>query len=97
MKRGAFLKLLFGLPFIAPLLAKSQSVSSNKVIIFTPDMLKKHNFGLYIINSKADVFKNPDYAATVAWKLGYNNHGKIPYNKYGIINFLFKILNKIKA
>ncbi len=74
-------------------------VKRNQVIEFTPEILKKNNFGLYLINDKADVVKHPDYAATVSWKLGWNlgvatnnvGNEKIKvatWPKYGKINFL---------
>lgn len=75
MNRNTFLRQIglggltaLGLSFITP----KPKVAKNKVIEFTPEILKKYNFGLYIINDKADVVDRPDYAATVAWKLTYN-------------------------
>lgn len=70
MKRNTFLKSLLVLPVIFSF--STPKVRKNKVITFTPEMLSKNNVGLYIINDKADVVKNPNYAATVAWKLSWN-------------------------
>lgn len=90
MNRNNFLKRLtlgaLSIPFLG---FKSETVRKNKVIKFTPELLDKYNYGLYIINDKADVVKNPDYAATVSWKLGWHlfvARPEIP--KYGKINFL---------
>ena len=89
---------MLGAGFLAPLFGfKSKPVvRRNKVITFTPEILQKYNFGLYLINDKADVVKNPDYAATVSWKLGWNlgvTTGRITvkvakWPKYSICNFL---------
>jgi hypothetical protein len=95
MKRNTFLKTLLGLPFVAPLLSFSKAANTAK-IIFTPEMLRRNNYGLFIINTKVtDVKKNPSYAATVAWKLCYqHNHWKNTneepqqFNVYGKVNFL---------
>ena len=80
-----------------------QKVKTNSPIVFTPEIITKYNFGLYIINVKADVVKRPDYAATVSWKLGYHiNRTEKPtesttdtekrvrliHNKYVMSNFL---------
>ena len=99
MKRTTFLKGLLGIPFFLSFRIPAQT-KQNNVIEFTPEMLKKNNFGLYIINNKADVFKNPDYSATVAWKLGYHltptvlgvndteQQHSLHCNKYFMSNFL---------
>lgn len=87
MKRNTFLKSLLGLPFLFSFTEKT--VKKNPVVTFTPEMLKKYNFGMYLINDKADVVKNPDYSATVCWKLGWHlfvARPEIP--KYGKMNFL---------
>lgn len=100
MNRNNFLKKLtlgaLSIPFLG---FKSETVRKNKVIEFTPEILNKYNYGLYLINDKADVVKNPDYAATVSWKLTWNS-GVIVNNidnkkivseswcKYSITNFL---------
>lgn len=95
MKRNKFLKILLGLPFVAPILAFAKS--KTEAVIFTPEMLSRHNYGLFIINIKAtDVTKRPGYAATVAWKLGYTNHFLLSsvtkegnqYQRYTKTNFL---------
>lgn len=50
-------------------------------------MLLENNIGLFIINNKADVFKNVNYAATVSWKLCYQiNSPNI--SRFGRCNFL---------
>ena len=73
MKRNTFLKSIGGILGLGLLGFKSKpTIKQNSVIIFTPEILKKYNFGLYIINDKADVMARPDYAATVAWKLGWS-------------------------
>lgn len=73
MKRGKFLTLI-GAGALAPLFGfeSKPTVRRNKIITFTPEILKRYNFGLFLINDKADVVKNPDYAATVSWKLGWS-------------------------
>lgn len=93
MKRSTFIKAFGLIPLFS--FSNLKSVKQNKVVVFTPEMITKNNFGLYIINNKADVFKNPDYAATVAWKLGYNNQywrnfdgNGGSFQNYGKINFL---------
>ena len=96
MKRKTFLKSLLGLPILFSF--KTESVKKNKVVIFTPELISKNDIGLYIIKDKVDVFKNPSYAATVAfkisWTLGvYVNELKgekmrNEYPKYGLTNFL---------
>jgi hypothetical protein len=96
MKRNNFLKALIGLPFV---LSHISFASKRKETIthFSPEMLKKNNFGLFIIDSRVtDVRKNPSYAAGVAYKLGYNmfsvrnanNKGETNLKRYGKINFL---------
>lgn len=62
--------------------------------VFTPEMLSRHNYGLFIINNKVkDVKTRPGYAATVSWKLTWQIssfaylHDK-PMAKYGLSNFL---------
>lgn len=99
MKRNKFLKILVGLPFVAPLFSFIKPKA--EAITFTPEMLKRHNYGLFVINVKAtDVTKNPGYAATVAWKLVWNfEHARNPpskgvekqvfrWSKYSMCNFL---------
>ena len=100
MKRSTFLKTLGGLSLTGLFGFKpSSKIHKNPVIEFTPEILKKNNFGLYLINDKADVEKNPDYAATVSWKLSWNLQvmvnsirgrvtNKYEWPKYGIVNFL---------
>jgi len=57
-------------------------------IIFTPEMLRLYNFGLFIIKltTSEDIRNNVDFAATVSFKLGYQLSKKI--KKYGMTNFL---------
>lgn len=71
--------------------------AKEEVTFFTPEMLSRNNFGLFIINSKVKQIteKNIGYAATVSWKLCYQhnywkNNGQEPveYNRYGKANFL---------
>lgn len=70
MKRNTFLKGIASILGLSLIPFKGMaSIKRNKVITFTPEILRKNNVGLYIINDKADVVENPDYAATVAWKL----------------------------
>lgn len=101
MKRNTFIKGILGLPILSLFSFKQAAViKQNPVVEFTPDILKKHNFGLYIINIKANVVENPNYAATVSWKLGYhldivestNNieskRLRLRHNKYFMSNFL---------
>ena len=85
MKRNTFLRGLFSASVLALLPFKTKAERQNKVVEFTPEMLIKNNFGLYIINDKANVFERPDYAATVAWKLSYHNNNG---GNYGKVNFL---------
>lgn len=102
MNRNTFLKRI-GVLSVLPLLGFDipKSVAKNKVIEFTPEIIKKYNFGLYLINDKADVVRNPNYAATVAWKLCWTNDRKpkdipteeekkhlVRYNRYCKVNFL---------
>jgi len=93
MKRSTFIKAFGLIPLFS--FSNLKGVKQNKVVVFTPEMITKNNFGLYIINNKANVFKNHDYAATVAWKLGYINKYWKSYDgncgifqKYGKVNFL---------
>lgn len=75
MKRGKFLKTLAGLPLVLSQLSFSKKPRNLEKTIFTPEMLYRNNYGLFIINVKAgDVLttKNLEYAATVAWKLTYS-------------------------
>lgn len=105
MKRNKFLKTLIALPFIAPLMSKASKAHpySPNGTVFTEEMLHGNNYGLFIINTKAgtfeDIKKNPGYAATVSWKLGYsfgmvintvNNerYAAKEWNKYNKVNFL---------
>ena len=60
---------------------------------FTPEMLSKHNFELFIIKNTVPNFwsivKRPGYAATVSYKLGYINNRLLNNDsRYGIISFL---------
>ncbi len=102
MKRSNFLRALVGLPLVLSQLSFSKKSKIEKVI-FTPDMLNRNNFGLYIINTKAgnfgDIKRNPGYAATVSWKLCYHNDPtkkqgtksdqyRVSANRYCKINFL---------
>lgn len=102
MKRTTFLKSILALPFLS--FSTEKPIKKNPVIQFTPEILDKYNFGLYLINDKADVVKNPDYSATVSWKLSWNimvikqpelnfidkeRRGKrFEIPKYGKVNFL---------
>lgn len=81
------------------LLASRPTIRKNSVITFTPEILTKHNTGLYLINDKASVIDNPDYAATVSWKITWNLgvvtnslNGKryiaAEWPKYSLTNFL---------
>jgi hypothetical protein len=56
--------------------------------IFTPEMLTRHNFGLFIIKLTAseDIRENVGFNSTVSFKLGYQMSTKI--KKYGRTNFL---------
>lgn len=96
MKRSTFIKAFGLIPLFSFYKPK---LKTNKVIEFTPEIISKNNFGLYIINNKANVFKNPDYAASVAWKLGYCNTNMVntigtkvterfQWNKYCKLQFL---------
>ena len=95
MKRSNFLKSLLALPFITPFLSSAEEkvVGNSEPTFFTPEMLRRYNYGLFIINTKATpkvIKENPGYSATVSWKLGYCNH---PFkhdkdDRYGKINFL---------
>jgi hypothetical protein len=100
MKRNNFLKALIGLPFVLSHISFA-SKRKETVTHFTPEMLKRNNFGLFIIDSRVtDVRKNPSYAAGVAYKLGYNMFSWINLHykgettqrgnlkRYGKINFL---------
>jgi len=77
MKRNDFIKFIglgistVGLTSIFGF-KKRIIIRRNKVITFTPEIIRKHNFGLYIINDNADVVNRPDYSATVSWKLTWN-------------------------
>lgn len=90
MRRKDFLKnilsisLLSFLPF--KLFSGTPIIKPNLVSNFTPELMSKFNYGMYIINNKVDVIANPDYAATVVWKLVYQfsrqtyKHSKYKYN-----------------
>jgi len=55
MKRNIFLKGLLSLSAIPLLSFRTKStIKKNPVIEFTPEILNKHNFGLYIINDKEE-------------------------------------------
>jgi hypothetical protein len=58
--------------------------------VFTPEMLNKNNFGLYIIRAyDSNIKENVSYASTVSYKLGYINHRLVESKKrYGLISFL---------
>ena len=106
MKRKSFLKLTIGLPFISTFLsAKSMfKINKNPVIKFTSENLSEFNVGVYIIRHQtkngyvANVEINPDYCATVVWKLVYqlgyivnNLKGekvRVRFPKYGMCNVL---------
>ena len=62
-----------------------RKVKPNKVVEFTPEILNDYNYGLFLIKAETDIYKRPDYAATVIYKLGYTILPKskgIP--KYGL-------------
>jgi hypothetical protein len=93
--------MIVGLPFVAPLLSLKPTPQEPEETVFTPEMLLRHNYGLYIINVKArNIRSNPSYASTVAYKLGYqihawrntDNNGETTQNgrmtKYVKVNFL---------
>jgi hypothetical protein len=74
MKRNTFLKSLLALPFIGAISSFTKK-PKEEVTVFTEEMLRKNNYGLFIIKSTVkDVRERPGYAATVAWKLGYCYH-----------------------
>jgi len=59
----------------------------NKRTIFTPEMLVKYNFGLFIVkNTNESIFKRPSYFATISFKLIWSLESTI--KKYGRCNFL---------
>ncbi len=83
MKRNDFLKIILGIPLLftkLPVQAKNLGKT-----IFTPEMLSRNNYGLFIINVKAgDVInsKNIGYCANVAWKLTWQmKYFKNPVSK----------------
>ena len=90
MKRNNFLKILACIPFIG--INIPVKAINLEATLFTPEMLSRNNFGLFIINIKAGnvlTTKNIGYAATVAWKLTYCNHQLTkPYEnlRYGLTN-----------
>lgn len=102
MKRNKFLKTILGLPLVFTSMSfTNKPKKSLEKTIFTPEMLRRHNVGLFIVNIKAgDIVnsKNIGYAATVAWKICYHisplikpkneDDGKfnIACNKYGKVN-----------
>ena len=102
MKRSQFLASLLAIPAILSFTGKPERKSTTGKTIFTPEMLKRHNFGLYIIKADVDVFKEgrEGYASTVSYKLGWNlgvvvnpqikqtPRRAINYLKYGMMNFL---------
>lgn len=73
MKRNNFIKSLIGLPFILSNLSFTKK-AKEEVTHFTPEMLERNNFGLFIINAKVKELtkENVGYAATVSWKLTWN-------------------------
>ncbi len=77
MKRNQFLKMMGLFPFLLGSVKQDKTaiLSKEEVTFFTPEMLSRNNFGLFVINSKVKevTFKNLGYAATVAWKLTYHN------------------------
>lgn len=85
MKRSNFLRSMILLPFLS--LKAIKRPNKNNVTYFTPEMLSRNNYGLFIINVKADVEKNPGYAATVSWKLCWQITTRT-MPKYGKVNFL---------
>lgn len=109
MKRSSFLKLGLTLPFIGAFSFKAlgspeKKIKQNPVIEFTKENLSEFNVGTYVIRHKtgkgyiADVEANPNYCATVVWKLVYqlgyavnNLQGekvKVEFPKYGLCNVL---------
>lgn len=88
MNRNSFLKLL-GLSSLGTVFSSfdnKHKIKSNKVVIFTPELLKKYNTGLYIIKDGTDVTLRPGYAATVSFKLVY--HHLDGRTVRGLCNFL---------
>lgn len=98
MKRNTFLKSVLALPFVGGLLS-FVSKPKEAVTVFTEEMLKRNNYGLFIINSKVtDVTQRPGYAATqsfkLCWTLGVcrneirGEYTLIEFPKYCIVDFL---------
>lgn len=76
MKRNNFLKLLACIPFTSIGYTAKAEINLEPTV-FTPEMLSRNNFGLFIINVKAGnvlTTKRLGYAATLASKLTYINH-----------------------
>jgi len=100
MKRNNFIKSLLGLPLVFSSWSFKKE-AKEEVTHFTPEMLDRNNYGLFIINSKVKEItkENIGYAATVSWKLTWNlgviiNHSdnkKVvakEWSKYTMTNFL---------
>lgn len=95
MKRSKFIQTIIGLPIV--IMGLSFKNKSYGKVIFTPEMLTRNNFGLFIINTRVKEIteQNIGYAATVSWKLSYtqrywkNSNGVIgEFAGYGKVNFL---------
>jgi hypothetical protein len=87
MKRNTFIKAMLALPLVFSKLTLYGRGSRDGKITFTPDMLTRHNYGLFIINTKAGEIteKNVGYASTLAWKLCWQISSK-DMPKYGKVN-----------
>lgn len=101
MKRNNFLKALIGLPLVLTQLSFAKKEPKEEITFFTPEMLSRNNYGLFIINSRVKEVTNENvvYAATVSWKLSYDSRYFVSspidntktirrFEKYGITNFL---------
>lgn len=100
MKLLNFIRLIFALPRLSSYkeISSLGKKTSNKIVEFTVDELEKYNFGCYLIKNDTDVYKNPDFAATVCWKLVWQLRyikevnskllQKVHLPKYGMCNFL---------
>lgn len=90
MKRIQFLKTIACIPFITAFKEHSP-LKGNDSFIWTKEYLDKTGACSFIIKKNVDIYKDPGYASTVSWKLGFQislKSLKKSADKYGKINFL---------
>lgn len=89
MKRNTFIKALFGLPFVLPLLGKAVETKEDlfseidtQRLFFTPEMIVHK--GLIIIRAGIKITQNTD--RIICWKLTYDCGSKRHFGMTGVFN-----------